>query len=176
MKTSAQWWEEVKNDPARFNEWLLKQYRGETTAAQRILEVAKGAENPQQVNILFIIANQEAQHAVWVENLLKARGISVRGLDHADAEKRYWATVKKSIKDFTSAMAVAAHAEAMRLERINVIATDPEAPEDVREVFKLILIDELFHERAFRELAGADAMAEVKPNADEGRRLLGLVA
>ena len=175
MRTSAQWWAEVKNDPAKFNEWLLKQYRGEVTASQRILEVAMDAENPAQVNILYTIANDEAQHAWWVKELLDARGIKVTD-DSANAEKRYWATVKQSIKDFSTAMAIAAHAEAMRLERINTIAMDPDAPEDVREVFKRILTDELFHERAFRELAGTEAMADTKANADEGRRVLGLVA
>lgn len=174
MRTSAEWWQEVKNDPAKFNEWLLKQYRGEVTASDRIFEVAKMAENPAQVNVLTKIANDEAKHAGWVQGLLANRGIFDIETEHAEA--RYWAAVKPSIKDFFSAMAVAAHAEAMRLERIQVIAFDPEAPKDVQAIFKAILADELFHEAAFKALAGEEAMAETKPSADEGRRLLGLVA
>jgi len=175
MKTSKQWWDEVKNDPARFTAWLLKQYRGEVTAADRIEAIAMQAENPAQVNALMKIADQEAQHAKWIFSLLETRGIKADE-DRDNAEKRYWATVKTSITDFNTAMAVGAHAEAMRLERITAIAFDDEAPADVRDVFKLILADELWHERAFREMAGDEAMALTKPSAEDGRRVLGLVA
>lgn len=175
MKTSAQWWSEVKQDPILFNTWLQKQYRGEVTASRRIMEVAKMAESPLHVEVLHRIAKDEARHASWVKELLEARDIEVID-DSMNAENRYWATVKLSIKDFFSAMAVAAHAEAMRLERIKVIAMDDEAPEDVRTVFLKILADEVFHEEAFRTLAGEDAMMNTQASAEEGKRVLGLVA
>ncbi len=46
-----------------------------------------------------------------------------------------------------------AAAETMRLERISAIASDVEAPEDIRLVFARILRDERFHARAFARLA-----------------------
>lgn len=175
MKTSEQWWEEIKKDPDGFTAWLQKQYRGEVTAAVRIQEVASLAESTMHTNVLMKIADQESNHAKWIGELLIARGINPK-TDYLNAEKRYWAVTKPAIKDFPTAMAVGAHAEKMRLERIQTIAFDEDAPSDVRDVFTRILAEELWHERAFREMAGAEAMASTKANADEGRRVLGLVA
>ena len=44
-----------------------------------------------------------------------------------------------AIEDLETGCAVGAHAERMRLERIEVIAGDPEAPADIRAVFARIL-------------------------------------
>ena len=62
----------------------------------------------------------------------------------------------------------------MRLERIEVIASDPEAPEDVRAVFWRILPQERFHEHAFRSLAGAPALEATRAAHELGRTTLGL--
>lgn len=172
-KTSQQWWSEVKNDPDRFNGWLVKQYRGEATAAKRINDFAEQyAPDETTKRILRIIAGQEAQHAKWVRELLVARGIepSLEG-----AEKRYWKETLHEITSFATGAAVAAHAERMRLERIRTIAEDASAPADVKRVFQLILRDELFHEEAFREMAGPQAMERTLGSHRDGRRALGLI-
>jgi len=59
----------------------------------------------------------------------------------------------------------------MRLERIEVIVNDPQAPSDVRRVFARILAQERFHERAFRRLSDPQAL-----EATRGAHELGLVA
>lgn len=172
-KTSQQWWNEVKSDPKRFNGWLIRQYRGEVTAAERILcFAALHAPDDTAIRILTTIANQETQHAEWVLTLLKARGIQP---DLRDAEKRYWKETMPQIASFATGCAVGAHAEKMRLERIQTIAEDATAPWDVKEVFTRILKDELFHERAFRELAGPQALEETVVSHRKGREVLGLV-
>jgi len=172
-KTTAEWWSETKVDPDRLHEWLIKQYRGEVTAARRIEQVAAQYAPDSAKAVLQVIADQERRHASWVLDLLKARGLepSIEG-----AEDRYWAATLPSIESFETAAAVGAHAEAMRLKRIQEIVSDEAAPGDIRRVFKKILKDELFHERAFRRLAGAEALANVAPSHQRGLELLGLTA
>ena len=172
MKTSEQWWQEIKNDAARFNEWLIKQHRGEASAASRLRGFSAAyARSANERTILETIAAQEEMHASWVKQLLDSRGIVS---DVTDAEARYWRCMLTKVDSFENGCAVGAHAEAMRLERIKAIAADASAPSDVRETFARILNDELFHERALRKLAGEQAMTNVKPSAEHGRMLLGL--
>ncbi len=171
---SKQWWELVKNNPAKFNDWLIKQYRGEVTAAQRIrLLASKFARTLLQERTLEIIAKQEETHASWVLDLLKARGIVP---DTKNAEDRYWKQTLKGIEDFETGCAVGAHAEGMRLERIRAIADDPEAPKDVADTFKRILKDEIFHEKAFRSFSSKKALAATAGNHSLGLQVLGLSA
>lgn len=171
MTTSKQWWESVKNDPTKFNEWLQKQYRGEITAASRIEQFAEKYATQNYKRTLRVIAKQERQHASWVLELLINRGITP---DVANAENRYWSETLPEIESFETGAAIGAHAEAMRLERIRVISADDSAPSDVQEIFKKILKDELFHERAFRVMAGDQAMQKTMASHEAGRKLLGL--
>lgn len=172
-KTSQQWWDEVKADEKLLSDWLVRQYRGEVTAAKRINQFAElYASDDKNKKVLNVIAEQEAQHASWIRELLATRNIkpSIKG-----AEKRYWKETLSGINSLESGAAVAAHAEAMRLERIRVIAADESAPADIRHTFILILRDEQFHEYAFRAMAGEAAMAEALHSHREGRKALGLV-
>lgn len=174
MTTSKMWWDNVKNDSDKFNDWLIKQYRGEVTAAQRIVEFSnKYAEDYRDKIILNIIAKQESKHAAWVLELLSARGIAPN-VEHA--EERYWKETLPEIESFETGAAVGAHAEAMRLERIRVICEDDSAPTDVKDVFKKILREEMFHEKAFRTMAGVKAMSATQGAHNKGLELLGLEA
>jgi rubrerythrin len=174
MKTSLTWWNEVKASPSLLKDWLVKQYRGEVTAADRIRTLADNyATTGLQRKTLEVIASQEETHASWVLGLLNARGIMPCS---ENAEDRYWAATLPGIEDFETGSAVAAHAEKMRLERIQVICEDQEAPEDIRSVFSRILKDELFHERAFRQMSTPAALAKTQDNHELGRTALGLVA
>lgn len=173
MKTSLQWWDEVRTDTSKFNDWLVKQYRGEVTAAARIRALTTRFNVSTRVGrILNMIAAQEELHARWVGELLTVRGIEP---DVSGAEDRYWNAVNPAMVDFHTTAAVGAHAEVMRLERIRVIVADESAPNDVAEVFRRILPHEEWHARAFKELAGAEAMATTQYSQEQGRALLGLV-
>lgn len=172
-KTSQQWWDAIKTKPNRFNDWLVKQHRGEVTAAKRIVEFADRFATDDHKAILNRIAVQENMHAEWILELLRARGIEP---NIEDAEKRYWKETLDDIVSFETGAAVAAHAEKMRLERISVIKDDVTAPWDVRETFARILKDELFHERAFRDMAGDEAIAVTAGAHKRGRKALGLTA
>lgn len=171
-KTSEQWWSETKNDDQLLNDWLIKQYRGEVTAAHRIRAFAEQYCNDKRaIKILHVIAEQEEQHASWVLDLLKARDIEP---DVSNAEERYWKETLPDIESFETGAAVGAHAEAMRLERIRAIAEDSDADTDIRETFQRILKDEVFHERTFRSMAGESAMLATAQSHERGLEVLGL--
>ncbi|MCU0655378.1 MAG: ferritin-like domain-containing protein, partial [Polyangiaceae bacterium] len=153
LRDSRTWWATVKQDPAAFRHWLQQQHRGEVTAAGRIEQLRDAfapASDPTQRRarrLLTVIASQERRHAAWVADLLRARGVTP---STAHAEERYWARTLPGIETLATGCAVGAHAERMRLARIEAIASDPGAPDDVRTTFERILRDERFHERAFR--------------------------
>jgi rubrerythrin len=173
MKNSIAWWQAVKSDPRALADWLLDQHRGEATAAGRIerLRDAFAAPGTRAHRVLTVIAAQERRHAGWVAALLEARGIAAVVEDTAE---RYWPQVLAGIADLASGCAVGAHAERMRLERIEAIAGDASAPADIRAVFARILPEERFHERAFSRLAGPAALAAAQDAHELGRAALGL--
>jgi hypothetical protein len=172
--TSQTWWKTIRVDAARLHAWLYDQYRGEVTAASRIEGVRDRFATPgtRAYRVLTAIANQERAHATWVGALLAARGLPVEVQAKSD---RYWQKVVPGIDDLETAAAVGAHAETMRLERIEVIANDPNAPDDVRAVFARILPQERFHARAFTSLATAVTLEKTASAHALGREALGLV-
>lgn len=171
--TSQQWWDEIKQDPTKFNEWLRKQYHGEVTAASRIRAMADETVNADAKRTLETIAGQEEQHAMWVKELLDNRNIDP---GQHDESARYWGEVNAAAIGFENKAAIAALAEGMRLERIRVIAADEDAPPDVRFTFERILRDEEWHERAFTKLTSPEAIEQVRPYHTLGREVLGLEA
>jgi hypothetical protein len=173
--TSVAWWERTKTDATRLHAWLYDQYRGEVTAASRIeaLRDKFAAPGHRAYRLLTVIASQEREHARWVGELLATRGLAVEVQDKTD---RYWRTVVPEIESLETGAAVGAHAETMRLERIEAIAADPTAPSDVRGVFAKILPQERFHARAFASLTTPEAMARTANAHALGRAALGLVA
>jgi rubrerythrin len=174
-RDSVRWWEETRSDAGRLVDWLFDQYRGEVTAAGRIEHLRDAYARPgsRAHRVLTVIAGQERRHADWVAGLLTARGLEpeVRGAPEA----RYWARTLPGIADLETGCAVGAHAERMRLERIEVIAADASAPADIREVFTRILVEERFHERAFRALATPESLERTREAHALGREALGLV-
>lgn len=174
MKTSQQWWDEVKKDEVKLVDWLKKQYHGEYTAWDRITAIANKYTEPDSVErgLLLYIAGQEHQHANWIRQLLIDRGKDAALL--VNKPERYWDKVLPAIESLETATAVAAHAEGMRLERIKVIAFDQTAPEDIRDTFFCILPEEMGHEAIFRSLA-KDKMGIVAENHAKGLEALGLI-
>lgn len=170
-QTSVQWWNKTKKDGRKLVDWLQNQYHGEVTAADRIEQYCTSQAPEEWKEMLKTIAMQERMHAVWVGDLLKRRGHEPAVLVK---DERYW-NVTLEISDFESATAVAAHAEKMRLERIEVIANDLKGPGDVRNVFKRILRDERFHAKAFEKMAGPVAMDKTRAAHELGLEALGLV-
>jgi len=174
MKTSKEWWDRVKHDPVLLVRWLRQQFHGEAAAAIRMkkfVQLYGEAAGFNERRTVEEIARQEADHAKWVGQLLLDRGITPAILQKTE---RYWDETLKGIDSWETGCAVAAHAEAMRLDRIRVIAADPESPADVREVFARILPQEEFHERAFRSFTTDAALFTTLGNHTAGAEALGL--
>lgn len=178
MKDSQTWWDETKINPDKLNKWLQNQYHGEKLASWRIsdLQETLGSDiSGYDSAVLKVISMQENRHAIWIGNLLRIRGFRPSILENKT--ERYW---KKTLPDgyeelpYEEIAAIGAHAEAMRLERIKVIANDPSAPIDIRIVFQNILPEEIFHEYYFRTAAGLIAMEAMKDNHQAGLDALGL--
>lgn len=174
MKTSKQWWEETKVSEQKTINWLKNQYHGEAVAAERIEKYILPHLDGKYQFMVERIVDDEIRHSQWVGELLTNRGITPEILQK---EERYWREVMT--EDFTTngnyACAVAAHAEEMRLERIQVIMNDVDAPEDIRKVFTNIYKDELFHAKGFKLIAGDDYYNKASENHAKGLEALGLI-
>lgn len=174
MRTSQEWYDSIKNNPEAIINWLKDQYHGEVTAAERIrsLILCYATDGTsKEAKIVEMIATQEQDHAAWVGELLRTRGVEPSKLVK---DERYWNNTVKQIVDWDTGCAVAAHAEKMRLERIRVIVADSVTPDDIRNVFKTILVQEEFHEKAFREFSTDDAMQRTLEGHLAGLNELGL--
>lgn len=174
MKTSKEWWEDTKESPEKIINWLKNQYHGEAVASERIRQYILPHMEGKYAFMVERIADDEERHASWVGKLLSDRGVTPEILQK---EERYWKTVMT--EDFTQdgnyAAAVAAHAEEMRLERITVIMEDNEAPQDIRDTFKNIYKDELFHAKGFKLIAGDEYYNKTSENHAKGLEALGLI-
>lgn len=178
MKTTAEWLQEVKTVPGKLEHWLERQYVGEALAAHRIYILAQGAGvagmvSGRQYMMLNKIANDEAQHTIWIRGLLEARGIAIPEV--TDEGTRYWEPILGQIESFEEVTAAGHHAEEMRLVRIRALAADEEIDADIREVFARILPDEEFHAKAFATLSTPEAIEKVKPFHEAGLKMLSLV-
>lgn len=174
LKSSQQWWDEVKVSEEKTVEWLKNQYHGEALASERIRQFILPHFEGNHKTMVEKIANDEDTHAQWVGELLSKRGVTPEILQK---EERYWREVmtEEFSQDAQYASAVAAHAEEMRLERISVIMNDADSPEDIKNVFTQIYKDELFHAKAFKTIAGDDYYDKASENHAKGIEKLGLI-
>ena len=173
MRNSVDWWNSVKSDEISLINWLKDQYHGEMLASKRIREhFSKFSLSKIQQLIITKIAKEEELHAEWIGKLLLSRGYFP---DILEKHERYWEATLKGMDTAEDVAAIGAHAEAMRLERIEAIATDETAPEDIRNVFLKIWPMEVAHELLFEKISSPEAMLRHKGNSDAGRQALGLV-
>lgn len=167
MNTSQQWWDEVKADTAKLNEWLQRQCFGEKQAHIRISSLAVRFGNETLLNI----ATDELKHHNWLMNYLIHHNIP-RLSTH---EERYWKPVQTSFETLEEVGAVGHLAEMMRLDRIRIIAKDDSVPE-LQKIFKRILKDEEFHASFFKSLTNEEQIEMSKVDHEQGMLAMGLTA
>lgn len=172
LKQQSQvWWNKTKKSDRKITSWLQKQFIGEARAVSRLkIYLDKFEPEPRFRKVIEKIAGQEGKHADWIEDLLTAR-FAVPDLRHED---RYWVHTLQGINTFDDMCGVAWAAESMRLERIKTIVEDKKAPEDIRNTFRKILKDELFHEKAFRALSSKTSKKKAIVNHVKGLAAIGL--
>lgn len=168
---TQQWLDKVTSSKDELHHWLERQYIGEMTAATRISNLAEDA--PEKFcRLLYKIATDEAQHAEWVEELLVTRGIQLPEIEHA--EDRYWKPILSELDTFEKTAAAGHHAEGMRLVRIRALVESDKVDSDIREVFRKILPDEEFHEKAFGRMSDNEAIKYMQDKHEAGLEMLGL--
>lgn len=173
MRTSVEWWNETKADPAKLIHWLQRQYVGELAAVNLLSEllVTYGSQaKPADWNDVHRIMQQEAVHGKWIKELLDVRGILPE--DGAKMDRRYWAEVKPAVTSWAEGAAAGYHAENMRLDRIRAIANDPDAPADIRKVFQRILPHEEWHEEVFDRIRQGNTLTRHHEKGLEALNLL----
>lgn len=177
MRTTQEWWDAVSNSPQKMVEWLKDQYYGEQTAAVRVRELLDQYPDitTTEKQLVTMIADDEAKHAQWVNDLLIARNIIVPEM-FREKPVRYWSeTLPTGPATFSQMCAIGHHAEVMRLERIELLAKD-ERFADIAKVFRAILSDELFHAKAFKVMSTPEDIEAARGNHEAGKAALGLVA
>jgi rubrerythrin len=168
---TQQWLDKITSNREELHHWLGRQYIGEITAAKRIRKLAD--EAPEKFKpVINRIADDEAQHAFWVGGLLVARNIDLPAIEHP--EDRYWKPILSELDTFEKTAAAGHHAEGMRLVRIRALADSDKVDNDIREVFRKILPDEEFHERAFGAMTDQDSIELMRDKHLAGLDLLGL--
>ena len=173
MKTTATWLHEIKTVPGKLEAWLDRQYIGEMLAAHRIGLLAAGLPYIAPAHrVLDKIAHDESKHAVWVADLILARGSTLPWVFEDGV--RYWEPILGVPETFEEICAAGHHAEEMRLVRIRALVEDPDLPWDIRDVFARILTDEEFHARAFETLSTPEAIEKMRPYHEAGLEALGL--
>lgn len=174
MKTTEQWWNEIKTNPTKLNNWLRRQCVGELAAVNLLSEILLRFGQQATVSewkTVHKVMGQEAVHALWMREVMAGRGIEPE--ENASAERKYWAEVLPNVTNFDEAMAAAYHAEHMRLARIRLIAseTDP-AYADLAQTFQRILPHEEWHQQVFDKMRKGHDLTRYH---ERGLRALNLV-
>jgi rubrerythrin len=174
LKLTKRWWKKCLNDKEKLEHWLVGLYNNEKDAEERFKSFAKTyCANDQTAFDVFIeIANQEANHAILVEKILKDRGIEK--YEKSSKDGRYWRNTLPCICDKETSAAIGAYAEGLSLKRMRVIIKDPNTPNDLVELFKVIEPEESYHARALQIIATKYGMKKVKDCHDKGLEELGL--
>lgn len=171
---TEEWWGKCLNDKEKLEHWLIGLYNNEHDAKERFISFANSyCENDVEAWKTFIeIAAQEAEHAVLVENVINARGITLYNKSTKDG--RYWRNTIPCVCDMKTAAAIGAYAEGLSLKRMRVIIKDPRTPKDLIDLFNVIEPEEAYHAKALERIATKYGMKAVKDCHDKGLEELGL--
>lgn len=171
---TEQWWQKCLNDKEKLEHWLVGLYNNEKDAEERFINFAKTyCQNDKQAYDTFMnIAQQEANHAIIVEQVMMNRGIEK--YDKSTKNGRYWRNTLPCVCDMKTAAAIGAYAEGLSLKRMRVIIKDPKTPKDLVDMFKIIEPEEAYHAKALEQIATKYGMKAVKDCHDKGLEDLGL--
>lgn len=171
---TEKWWNQCLNDKEKLEHWLVGLYNNEKDAEERFIIFANTycLKDQEAYDTFINIANQEANHAKLVEQILKNRGINL--YEKSSKNGRYWRNTLSCICDMKTAAAIGAYAEGLSLKRMRVIIKDSNTPLDLVELFKVIEPEESYHAKSLEEIATKYGMKSVKDCHDKGLEALGL--
>lgn len=171
---TEKWWSQCLSDKEKLEHWLVGLYNNEKDAEERFVNFAHTycLKDKDAYDTFIFIANQEANHAKLVEQILKNRSIKL--YEKSSKNGRYWRNTLSCICDMKTAAAIGAYAEGLSLKRMRVIIKDSNTPQDLVELFKVIEPEESYHAKALEKIATKYGMKAVKDCHDKGLEALGL--
>jgi hypothetical protein len=159
------WWAECLVNPAKMNAWLQKLQRTEISGYDDHIKflVDFPELTTRQKTILFNIAVDEKKHSnLLIETLMQPRGIEV---DPNGEQSLYWDSVLDGVGTFEEYCA-ANYFGALASFRFGAILAHHDTPDDIKDVLKIILPDEVFHRETLMRLAGEDELVKMKMKHD----------
>lgn len=173
-KITEEWWQKCLHDKEKLEHWLVGLYNNEKDAEERFTNFANiyCQNDSEAYNTFIFIAEQERNHAVLVEAVMNNRGIEK--YEKSTKNGRYWRNTLPCVCDMKTAAAIGAYAEGLSLKRMRVIIKDPNTPQDLVELFKVIEPEEAYHARTLEKIATKYGMKAVKDCHDKGLDELGL--
>jgi rubrerythrin len=179
VEFTRNWWHGLLDDKEKLIRFLKRLHQNEFDAEERFRVFADSWKDINEDirykdarEVIHLIADQEAYHAKLVEEVLGYRA-EVPLLEKKD-ESKYWRETMPHVHNLETAAAVGAFAEVTALNRFRILVSDTDTPEDLRQIFSLILPDETFHARALSHIAGSEAMNAIRPYHIAGLEALGL--
>lgn len=166
MKASQEWWNKTKTSPIKLAYWLQGQVYAEEQAYNRIKALADKYSSP----VLHKIAIDELRHSLMIGQCVAQNNIDFINF----YEERYWKEVNLQFENLEQIGAVGYHAEAMRLERIKVIAQDKDFI-ILADIFKKIQKDVEYNVEAFKSLTTEQEIEIAAIDHEQGMIALGLV-
>lgn len=173
-KITENWWMECLSNKEKLDHWLVGLYNNEKDAEERFISFANTycINDKESYDIFIEIAEQERNHSVLVEEILKYRNIKI--YEKSTKNGRYWRNTLACVVDKETAAAIGAYAEGLSLRRMRVIIKDKNTPDDIRNLFKIIEPEESYHAKILQKIAKKNGMKNVKDCHDKGLEELGL--
>lgn len=168
------WWKLCLNDTDKLNYWLICLYNTEFDAFERFKKFAETycKNDKESFDYFMNIANEEANHAKLVENVLINRNIQPEKFE--EERSKYFSTVNSCINSKETAAAIGNYAETLSLYRMRVIISIKETPQDIKEMFQIIEPEEARHATILRKIATKYGMKQVLDCHNKGLEKLGL--
>ena len=173
-KITENWWKECLSNKEKLDHWLVGLYNNEKDAEERFISFTNTycINDKESYDIFIEIAEQERNHSVLVEEILKNRNIKI--YEKSTKNGRYWRNTLPCVVDKETAAAIGAYAEGLSLRRMRIIIKDKNTPDDIRNLFKIIEPEESYHAKILQKIAKKNGMKNVKDCHDKGLEELGL--
>lgn len=171
---TKKWWKHCLNNKEKLEHWLVGLYNNEKDAEERFINFANNycLNDKKAFDIFIEISKQEGNHAKLVDEILLKRGIDK--YEKSTKNGRYWRNTIPCVCDMKTAAAIGAYAEGLSLKRMRVIIKDPNTPDDLVQLFKIIEPEEAYHAKVLAKIATKYGMDSVKDCHDKGLIELGL--
>lgn len=169
---TKQWWEQKLL--AGMEDWLVRLRSTEWDAANRFqLTLDTWPVTGDALYVFSRIMADERRHSSMVETVLVQTGIPFPE-SAAVGRERYWEQVWPKVSSFQHACAALMFGETLAITRFRVICEHPDTPAFVKELIERLIPDEYRHIRELSDLAGLEAINEMRGHHHDGMEALNI--